>query len=187
MKTILSLTAFSAILLTFIVGLVSCNDYDKESKENKKAMSNLNLTDYESVDPMRLVGDWELIKFAYTEDENRITDIRAISECSSNSISITEAVSVQDDDLPDYAFSVFFKVCKYAYSLKSLSTYDLGPNYVLNQKESFCFAVLVPYTDDEIEIDNALRNIYSFFIKDDELIIQFARAKDKNLLILKKR
>ena len=149
-----------------LIGLVAC-----EEPKDKQIIA-ANLLNKGSVDTSLLVGKWDCIKFAYTTDGNKIKDVANISNCTINFYHIGE-------DLLEYNFSVHFKVCMYPYSRSGNII-----NYI--QDKMACYAILEPYTDEELEVAKSLVNAYSFVIKGNELIIHFIGIKNKNLLILKK-
>ena len=128
-------------------------------------------------DPELLIGEWDCTNFAYTADGNTISCVSQILNCAVN---IRKAFSLTDDELPGYDISVLFKSCSYPYSISSEYL-----NYIV--EKSACYAILIQYANDEIGVDHALKNTYSFVIKGNELTIYFTGLKDKNLLILKKR
>jgi hypothetical protein len=124
-----------------------------------------------NIDPM-LIGEWSIIKFAYTVDENNISNEVIISNCTASTVNVYNTV--------DYDFSMYFKICNYAYSIS-------GERIKYIQEKSSCWQVIVPWTNCEMEIANALQNAYKFVIKGNELVIYFTGSDNKNLLILKKR
>jgi hypothetical protein len=116
-----------------------------------------------------LIGEWSITKFAYTDGNNILNEV-IISNCMDSTINISDAV--------DYAFSMYFKICNYVYSRS-------GDRITYIQKKSSCWQVIVSWTDEEMEIANALQNAYKFVIKNNELMIYFTGNETKNLLILK--
>jgi len=162
------------LLTVCLMGVVAC----KNNEPKDKQMIASNLLRKGSLDVNLIVGEWNCIKFAYTTDGNKISSVANISNCVVN-IGDASFCGTTDDELPSHNLSVYFKICCFPY---------LQSSNIINfiQDKSACFAILEPYTDDEIEVDKALRNAYSFIIRGDELIIHFIGVKNKNLLILKK-
>ena len=159
-------------------------EYDTKENEMDHDMISSNLLeigDALSFDPNLLIGEWESVKFAYTLDGNKISNVANISNCQ---ITIADAILwYEDDELPDHEIFLYFKVCSYAYSRSG----NNGNNIKFIHEKSACFAIEVPWTNDEMEVDKALRNVYYFVFINNELIIYFTGDKNKNLLIFKKR
>ena len=124
-----------------------------------------------------LVGEWELVKFAYTLDGKKFLNESIISKHTNSTINISDAI---DSEWTSHNLSIYFKVCNYAY-LKS------GNLIQYNQEMTACYSILVPWIDDEIKVSNALQNAYKFSIKGNELMIYFTGENNKNVLIFKKR
>jgi len=157
------------------IGLTGAACEKKELQDEQTIASNLSKKG--KTDQTLLIGEWELVRFAYTPDGSKISNKATISNCTVN---ITKATKLHEgDDLLGHEFSIFFKICDLAYSKSgNMITFISG--------RTSCYQILVPYTDDETAVDNALRNAYSFVIRGKELIIHFTGAEGKNLLILKK-
>ena len=120
-----------------------------------------------------LIGEWELIKFAYMANDDKILDVAAISK---GSLTIPYASTPIENYLDDrwclsHTNQVWF-VCSLAED--SIELQQKGTTYIYPPQE-------------EIEIQIALSNAYRIAIEDDELMIYFKGDKNKNLLILKKR
>ena len=136
-----------------------------------------NLSESGTIDRELLIGRWDCVNFAYTEDGKNISNVATISNCSFN---IREAnLWYESDRLRGHQFSVMFNYCSYPYSMKANKIkyiYDKG----------VCYPIGLPRTDDEGGVATALQNAYSFVIKGNDLIIYFTGVQNKNLLILKK-
>ena len=172
MKKIIKKAVF---LLAMAITVAGCDSSVSELLSDELISSNLSKDG--KTDPELLIGEWDAIKFAYTADGNSISSVSKISNCAVN---IRNSFSLTDDEWPGYDISVVFKFCSYPYAISSEYL-----NYIV--EKSACYAILIQYTDDEIEVDYALKNAYSFAIKDNELTIYFTGVKNNNLLILKKR
>ena len=164
------------ILLAICLTVAACEN--KVPRDKKIIASNL-LKDG-TADPALLAGKWECIKFAYTANGNNISDVAALSNCVVNIGKPKGWGDIVVDDPPVGTLPVYFKICCFTY----IQSGDNIINY--SQEKSTCCEEPVPYTDDEVEVSNALKNAYSFVIRDNELIIHFTGIKNKNLLVLKK-
>jgi len=145
----------------------------------------INLSIGGEINPELLIGEWELIKFAFTADGKKISDVAAISS------GILIPTSIDDDGLAQWCLITANSTC-FIYSLE-------GNRIKLKRKGvSFSYVYVIP-PNEEYDLISALNNAYSFVIKDNELMIYFMKEKDKeilsyctvtedkNLLILKRR
>ena len=163
-------------------GFVSCKE--KESKDRHDLISS-NLSKNGSIDPAFLIGEWELIKFSYTEDGKRISDVKTISRVSDVSLSYN-IVKIRDDDPTQYIIDAPSGVSGPWIFANNYLFYSISGNLISFAKLSgSVWAIDIHMTDEGFDILNALTNAYSFVIKDNELIIYFTGIDNKNLLILK--
>jgi len=163
---------FTAIIFSVLV-FVSCNNIDNNMQDSlTQEIIASNLSKKGDSNPELLIGGWDCVKFAYTADGKKFTHTRNIS--SNYGISMSDFFSYDDERLG----VVMFACCGYHYS---------RINNLINYIKSDCFAVLIPLTDDDLLIYEALKSTYCFVTKGNELIIHFTGIENKNLLILKKR
>ena len=154
----------------------------------------LNLSENGKTDPELLIGEWDLIKFAYTADGNKIKDVAAITKVASwvdvngtglplNRILIKEGNPNEFFDTDEPLDGLLGPWCFWPYFL----FYSISSNLISYRLESYPYMLMDTFTEEGYAVLNALRNTYSFVIKGNELIIHFIGVKNKNLLILKKR
>ena len=169
----------------------------KDEPKNKDELINSNLLKTGTADPALLVGEWELVKFAYTADGKKISGIVDISNVA---VGFT-TLNYIDITIPDekYVLSLCDIEPKLsAYDLSSIWNiglcdrsyfYSISENLIsfITSKNLSYFYINIILTNDGNNVLNALKNTYSFVVKDNELIIYFTEVEDKNLLILKKR
>jgi len=121
-----------------------------------------NLSKKGSVDPTLLLGEWDCVKFACTDDGNKIEDIAGVQK---GHIRINEAG---------------LWICHTSMCFVGLTT-----NGKWFRKDFSTRFIHTP--QEEADIIIALLSMYSYVIKDDELIIYFIlNGSDSNLLILKR-
>ena len=145
-----------------------------------------NLSESGKIDPELLIGEWEAIKFAYTADGNKISDVVEITD---GWLTIPVATTpIVDDGTGQWVLCVVNAIM-YSSSIEG--------NFIeLLRKGSTYVYVVSPHL--EYDLEYAFDNAYSFVIKGNELIIYFRKTEDKeilshctviknkNLLILKK-
>jgi hypothetical protein len=179
-KSILKLTA----LLLMAAGVfTACSKEplldDELISSNLLKMSSFSMV--EEVDPTFLAGEWNLIKFAYTEDGVEISylddDLKSYNLLGEPNYSRLDIfVYTNELGVPIWLFGCEsqFRV-EYSFfspNLIKLSLYQISFDLNNSPKQK--------------AIVSALNNAHSFAIKDDELIIYFTGEKNKNLLIFKK-
>ena len=186
-----------AAILLLMAGITSCQN--KNEGENDVAqlsdeqilsilLSNGEISGYN--DPELLIGEWEAVRFAYT-DEVYISNVAAISRASLEINSIPLDFSVGCD------FELENLVWRLGVWNTSLYFCSILDNLI---DITFCYStyVLVPSPHEEYDIAFAIGNARSFVVRGDELIIyfngddehwkdNFKFKENKNLLILKKR
>ena len=158
---------------------------EKESKD-KHALISSNLSKKGSNDTKLLIGEWKLIKFAYTKNGENISDVKTISMVSAISLSYN-TIEIRDDDPKQYisnAPSGLFG----PWMVANENLFYSISGYLISYSSSSdnVFLIDIHVTDEGYDVLNALMNTYSFVIKDNELIVYFTGDKNKNLLILKK-
>ena len=134
----------------------------------------INLLKSGEADTELLIGKWELVKFAYTADGKKISNVATVS---GDSLSIPA----------EYLW----------YVSESTYTCSISGNLIELALSSTSIDVEPPHI--KYDVMFALSCAYSFVIKGDELIIYFKRVEDekllssctvienKNLIIFKKR
>ena len=102
----MKLKTLKLLILFFLAASVArCSDETTELLSDEQISSNLLLMgdDDGSVDPALLIGEWNIVKFAYTADGNKISNITDITVdsrydieliASHNGISIDEAIDI---------------------------------------------------------------------------------------------
>ena len=121
-------------------------------------------------DPKSLVGEWDFIKYAYTEDGDIVSDVVTISNgylkiVAPKLINMTDRWLFKNVNENFYDFSLSGNLVKLRFRT---GTYAMPPQ-------------------EEMDIMTALDNAFGFVIIGDELLIYYTGAEDKNLLVLKKR
>ena len=165
------------------INITGCN---KDEEDAVQQLSNeqieqitLNLSKNNDVSYELLAGKWKPIKFAYTTDGIKVSDVATISAKYTFNIpdeyrNSTDSFSFDDELLGPMFFTNF----SYFYSRSgNLISHAGGFNFMVN---------LPDVTDDDRMVSRTLTNVFSFVVKDNELIIYFAGDKNKNLLILKR-
>jgi len=132
-----------------------------------------NLTKQGISEPARLIGKWDFVTYAYTEDGITISDI--LSKPKGNlQIKWTKANSFERHWEFKYENTSYYE-CYLSGSLLELSFRGSTLIYVPDEQEN------------EGNLTNAIRNAYSYVIKDDKLLIYFTGASNENILIFKKQ
>jgi hypothetical protein len=169
----LLLAAGAFVVMTFAV--IGCNNdngvVNNDNNQNDKI--SLNLSKNGEIEPTRLIGVWDCVKFAHTKDGNIISDIAVISK---GELTIPVAPTPIEENVDDrwhlkHSNDNFY-ICSLSNNLINLTL--KGSTFMMSPPE-------------EEELLLALANAYSFVIKGNELIIYFTGAENKNLLILEKR
>lgn len=165
------------IFLFLAVSIMGCNNNDDEIVQQlTDEQISLNLLNMEGIvgdiDTELLIGEWELVKFAYTANGNKIMDV---AEKPYKSIFCISDY-INELGVPTWGFS-----CMSEFRVEYLI---LPPNLI----NLSVFQVSYEWADapEQDAIVSALNNAYSFVIKGNELIIYFTGDKNKNLLIFKK-
>ena len=158
------ITTLCFVVFTLFVA-IGCN-----KQEISKEIPPVN----KEIDPALLIGEWDCVKFAYTEDGKTISDVAAISR---GHLEIPFAPTPVENN-PEDRWS-FHHTYNTSYFICSISG-----NLIELKLDGYSFAAFLP---EELAIIFALENAYSFAVKDDELMIYFAKGDHWNLLILKKQ
>lgn len=171
--------------IMIILFCYSCQSSEKTDGIVSDELISLNLSKGEEVDLKLLVGEWYITMFAYTADGNKISDVKKISNISSISPPYDRLMTINDDpmlyngDAPTDMLGPWIignNFLFYSISGNLLSFLKIqGSPYFIN----------IILTDEGNEVLNALKNAYSFSIKNKELKIYFKGDKNKNLLIFK--
>ena len=155
-----------------------------------------NLSENGKTDPELLIGEWDVIAFAYTADGKKISDSKDVSDLGLSKLGAEVKaaftgwfrIRIIDGD-PDLmmsdAPSGLFGPLSFG---NSYHFYSISGNLMFFSRFSdSSFGINLPVTDEVSDVRYALCNTYSFVIKGNELFILFTGVKNKNLLILKKR
>jgi len=164
MKTVKFIIPLFIILLCW-----SCQS-DADDQQLSDEMISLNLAENGKADRELLIGDWDLVSFAYTKDGKKMSNVTAVS---GGRLSVPFAPTPADHH-PSERWrlgcinSIWF-IC-------SIS----GNNIELELRGTTFAGVPTPHLEHDITF--AFANANSFAIKNDELIIFFKMVKDKDLL-----
>ena len=173
-QTIIFLTGLIAIIL---ISLTSCKE--ETAKEETPETIAANLLKQGTADPELLLGEWELIKFAYTKDGNGISDREKILYGNPKKIhptlNIPFAPTPIENEMGDRWCLNYYNSIWYICSLT---------DHLINLTPRGSTLVYAPVENVTL---SAFRNAYSFVIKGNELIIYFKKGERKNLLILEKK
>jgi len=190
-----------AILTLCVVFSWSCqnrNEADLPEETLSDELISFNLSESGTIDTELLIGEWDCVKFAYTEDGKNISDVVNITNAYLDiPVAPTDTVcEVYDSETGMYSQSKVWVLH---------STYNGGgwlcslSGNLINL--TFCGStkIYVPNPHEERDMVWALDNAKSFVIKGNELMIYFTGDEDDksftsiagnkriNLIILKKR
>ena len=178
------------ILILLAVSIVGCNNDDDEAAQVQQLSDEqitLNLIEYADagagINPELLIGEWDVVKFAYTADGKEISNVATVSGAW---LKIPVEFNLGEEAWLLHCLNSAFYACSISGNLIEFE--PLGSTYIY-----------VPTPHLEFDMEFALDNAYSFVIKGNELIIYFKKIddkdslskctviKNKNLLIFKKR
>ena len=152
----------------------SCQMGDNEQNLNHELIS-FNLLKGGDINSALLIGEWDCIEFAYTSDGSKISNV---SDISKGSLTIPYAPTPIEQQMNmEYGWRLEHSNSNWFVCSLNGNLIELKPNG----------STLAGSPPEEVDIKTALMNVYSFVIKDDELVFYFTGNEDKNLLILKKR
>ena len=117
------------------------------------------------IDPALLVGKWDCIKFAYTANGKTFSDVSTLSKGRMEILNLENKWRFVHTNEMFYLYSI---------SGNSIKLTMNGSTFIYPPQE-------------ETTICEALKNVYSFGIKGNELFFYFKGSETKNLLILKKQ
>jgi len=142
-----------------------------------------NLIKNGTVDRALLFGEYDCVKFAYTADGNTISDRAVLKK---GRVSITERVEEHSHgSVGIYIYLSLFHSNTRHYSTIN-APFDIRGQFIRFFPDGVTQNVSTS-PQEEMDLDHVFRNVYSFVIRNNELIIHFQRGENKNLLILKKR
>jgi len=185
MKTKNLILSISLISILSVITVCSCQ-YTNETSDPISDMISLNLSKDGKIDPELLIGEWDCIMFAYTADGCNILNETALS-CALWDGRLTIPVVPTPKDYIVNGDILWEALWRFHYINSHHLSCSLSGNSI---KLNLLFATK-KYDEPEcikkeIDITTALKNAYSFVVKDNELIIYFTGVEDKNLLIFKK-
>ena len=172
---------YMSLLIMMSIIFWSCNELEMD---NEHVVKNLSKNGKNA--PELLIGEWELVKFAFTADGKKISNEKDISDLALMWGDKVLQISYDDPlqyikDAPSDLFGPF-------HIMNSYHFYSISGNRITFSRYSDnTFGIDIHITDEGHNVLNALKNTYSFVIKGDELIIYFIGEENRNLLILKKR
>ena len=173
----------TAFLLILAVSSVSCSEKEIDKPLSDDEQISANLARSGSFNPALLVGEWNIVRFAYTADGNSFSDVAAISRAG---ISIRD--TFDENHARDCGFNPeYLDILLDLYVVNWMGYFGSLSGYLINFK--FCGSTLVNVVPphEEVDISFALGNARSFVVRNDELIIYFTGLEYKNLLIFKRR
>ena len=168
--------AYTILCIVWLLLTGSCQSFLESHEEIAS-----NLSKKGGIDYALLIGEWEPVRFAYTADGKGITNVKTISEIVSNN-PWHDVVVIYDNN--DAALGQPFPWgC-----LNRTFYYFIDGNRIrFSRSSERGFGIVLQITDEGDAVLNALKNTYSFVVKDNELIIHFTGIEHRNLLILKER
>ena len=187
MKSIIFILSMMMSLLFW-----SCQNYPLSDEQIA-----FNLSKKGKNNPELLVGEWDCMKFAYTEDGNKITNVKDISNLGFENNSVDKGflawykvgisnldaahIAQMVNDAPLGLFGpLMFGTNNHFYLISdNLMFFSRFSDYV--------YAIALTETNEVRDVQFALRNTYSYVVKGNELIIHFKGVEKRNLLILEKR
>ncbi|MCL2739098.1 MAG: hypothetical protein FWE30_06595 [Bacteroidales bacterium] len=123
-----------------------------------------------SIDPQHLIGEWNLVKFAYTADGKEISNITTVS---GGWLKILFAPTPVEHCVSDRWMLHCTNTMNY--------TCSISGNFIELEGRGSTY-IHVPLPNIEIDAERAFANAYSFVINGNELIIHFKRIDDKKTL-----
>jgi len=162
----------------------------------------INLSENGKSDPELLIGEWDAIKFAYTADGHKISDVVNIT-----SAQLVIPVVPTDSECEVFDPKIGSFKSSVQWGLKSINGSGWLCSISRNSIKVTCCGYTkrgVPCPHEEWDIFTAFYNAYSFVINGNELMIYFTENKDRffgdaakrcsiagekkmNLIIFKKR
>jgi len=163
-----------------MIAAMGCKQNEKEQLLSDEQIT-LNLANNVEFKPEFLIGEWELIGFAYTENGIIITDVEDLTFydilLNPHYSVLTMSDLTSESGIPIWLFG-----CESSFRVE----YSILPPNLINLS-LFQISYDLTNSPKQEAIVSALNKAYSFVIKDYELIIYFKGDKNKNLLIFKKR
>ena len=176
----------AVFLLAMAIAVAGCESSTSELLSDELISSNLSKDG--EIDPELLIGEWDIIEFAYTADGNKISDAVTISKGRLTIPFVPTPIesNMYERWILQYMNSLGF-ICSLDRNLIKLE-YAGSSTYIYATPPS-----------EECDITLALTNAYSFVIKDDNLFFYFTgiekeltgenshyyteKIKNKNLLM----
>ena len=149
--------------------------FAKSAEDELHDLITSNLSKKGVATPALLIGGWDFVTYAYTEDGITISDVPTEPK---GYLQIKDAKVNSFERQWEFKYeNTSYYECYSSGSLLELSFRGSTLIYIPDKQER----------ENEGNLTTAIRNAYSFVIKGDELILYFTGTDDKNLLILKKR
>jgi len=128
-----------------------------------------------------IFGEWEIMKFAYSEKGQKISNETLIPNEAKSYLSVGQTHRLlKEGNLEFSTTAISWAYGNYYYSIDGNSM-----KYLESRYPEYIYLYL-RQTDTGKDIEHALTNTQSYVIQGNELIIYFTGLNDKNLLILKK-
>ena len=147
--------------------------YINSVDDNLNDLITFNLAKLGIADSELLIGKWSFVTYAYTEDGIVISEIPSKPK-GLLQIKDTKVNSFEKQWEFKYENTSYYE-CYLSGSLLKLPFRGSTLIYVPEEEEN------------EVNLTSAIRNVYSFVIKEDELLIYYIGIDDENILIFKKQ
>jgi len=170
------LKSYTVLLLMLVISFAGCN----KDEDFVQQLITSNLAIKGKIEPELLVGEWDIIGYAYTKDGKKISKITNIDDFDFWNILYIPFVTTPQDSKLEERWKL--SLCQTYWFDCTLSGNLINLEH--NSISGFSFGIYCPADNDKFL---AFKNAHSFVIRGNELIIHFTGIKDKNLLILRKR
>ena len=190
--------AFFLMSIVWFSGNMSCKMSEITGQEMENELCSLfNPSKNVKIDTELLIGEWDIIEFAYTKDGKKISNVATLSDGILSIPCTSIHVEHSGDDLWDDPYL-------WMLSCGNTSWYSctLSGNFVDLKHKASTYMYITP-PNEALDITLAFTNVCSFIIMDDKLILYFTgiekelrgdnshyyteKIKNKNLLILKRK
>ena len=167
--------AYTILCIVWLLLTGSCQSF-LEPLSHAEITSNLSKEG--STDYALLSGEWEPVRFAYTADGEKIT----------HAVIIHNDLMLYINDLGLFFDDEFIYLHgPWEYANRYLFYANYGDEIRFSRFSEAEYEIDIHITGEGYSVLNALTNLYSFVVRDNELILYFTGVENRNLLILKKR
>ena len=159
----------------------SCQSKNEADQPLSDEQISFNLSENGEIDPELLIGEWDCIKFAYTADGSKISNISEISGRASLTIPNEPFIENIEDISGDWE-----RIRNSQWSLTCLNWFPMfcssSDKNKIEVKITCDTQVMVYAPHVEYDLSYALSKAHSFIIKGNELIFYFPRVDNEYLL-----